>query len=289
MLSHKRILSVIDGTPAGLNALEQVVRVTDQATALGAISVTPSYNGDLRLVGVSDIAAKLDAPYVKALGDAEALATRSERPIEILRVSGQLHEGIADAALANDYDLIVQGLGSRQLFEGAYTTGMAGRVIGYSPADVLIVPQNTSLGLETILLAYDGSPFSQVAVERALALARTNNASLTVLKVIDVPVEYAAMSGGMTNKLFAKARALLHDVKVCCEEAGVEATFLVEHGDPATTIATAARRIQAGLIVMGWLGKTGLVRLLMGSVVEKILATRRHCVLIAKNAVFASG
>jgi nucleotide-binding universal stress UspA family protein len=282
MLRHKNILVLIDGSPAGLNALGQVLAASAEGTKVSALAVVPPYDGDLRLVGVSRIEKIMREPCIKALAKAQELASAHGRRIETVCDEGELHERVADAALAGGFDLIAAGLGEAVLGDASLSASQLARIIGYSPCDVLALPTGAAIN-GNILLAYDGSRFSMAAVERAMELAASPGATLTAVKVIDVPLPVSALGVGAANKLYAKARATLHEVRDVCEQAGIAAEYLVESGEPAQTITQTAGRKGAGLIVMGWLGKTGLRRLLLGSVVEKVLAARTHCVLIAKT------
>jgi nucleotide-binding universal stress UspA family protein len=57
----------------------------------------------------------------------------------------------------------------------------------------------------------------------------------------------------------------------------------VEEGEPATGIVSAARAMESDLIVMGTHGRTGLGRLLMGSVAENVLRTAPCPVVTVKT------
>jgi nucleotide-binding universal stress UspA family protein len=59
----------------------------------------------------------------------------------------------------------------------------------------------------------------------------------------------------------------------------VPVTARVLEGPPAAAIVRAARRERAGLIVLGTHGRTGLTRILIGSVAERVVRTARCPVL----------
>jgi nucleotide-binding universal stress UspA family protein len=58
---------------------------------------------------------------------------------------------------------------------------------------------------------------------------------------------------------------------------------IVQRGDPARVIANQAKKTRARMIVMGSHGRTGLKRLVLGSVAERTLRYARCPVLIVKR------
>jgi nucleotide-binding universal stress UspA family protein len=62
-------------------------------------------------------------------------------------------------------------------------------------------------------------------------------------------------------------------------------TVIVKRGDPAQVIAREAKKSRAAMIVMGSHGRTGLKRLVLGSVAERTLRYARCPVLIVKKFI----
>ena len=93
------------------------------------------------------------------------------------------HATLLEEAEVIQPDLIVMGrfghAGLSQLFMGSTTA----QVIGYSPFNVLVVPQNATMAFRTLLVASDGSPCSDAAWGEALALARETQAELYAISV----------------------------------------------------------------------------------------------------------
>jgi nucleotide-binding universal stress UspA family protein len=125
--------------------------------------------------------------------------------------------------------------------------------------------------IQTILHATDFSDRSQPAFQMACALARQLGARLILLHVAVPPV--AVYGEGMmatlpVNDLEAIRRQLL-DVKVPDPQVPIERR--VVEGDPAEEIVRVARDVPCDLIVLGTHGRSGLERLLMGSVAEQVV------------------
>ncbi|SDE49065.1 Nucleotide-binding universal stress protein, UspA family [Thermus arciformis] len=129
---------------------------------------------------------------------------------------------------------------------------------------------------KTILMPTDGSPCSFQALEHGLGLAKALGAKVHFLYVLENP----AQAIWIAPESVPYGLELLEDLKKAGEEAirkaldlarekGVEATGEVKEGTPIPTIVEAAKGFD--LLVMGTHGRTGLDKLLLGSVTEGVL------------------
>jgi nucleotide-binding universal stress UspA family protein len=131
------------------------------------------------------------------------------------------------------------------------------------------------LPIRTVLHPTDFSEHSGYAFRLACSLARDYGARLIVLHVLERPL--LVYTGVMTAppppppsaEQRQSAREQLHGIKPPDPAIGVE--HLLEEGDPATAILQVAQERPCELIVMGSHGRTGLGRLLMGSVAEQVV------------------
>jgi nucleotide-binding universal stress UspA family protein len=143
--------------------------------------------------------------------------------------------------------------------------------------------------IRTILLPTDFSEPSAHARDLAGAIARDYCARLIVLHVKPPPV---AVSGVMTPEPLdppehaAELRRQLDAWRPAGPSVLVEHVMLV--GDEATEIIRLAEDEGYDLIVMGTHGRTGVGRLLMGSVAEKVLRRAPCPVLTVKGPVAAT-
>ncbi len=126
------------------------------------------------------------------------------------------------------------------------------------------------LNIQTILHPTDCSERSDIAFRIACSLARDYRAKLVLLHVAlrSVMIEGEAAIAPRSEAYFQEEREKLESVSV---PAGVRVERHVGEGDPAGEILRAAQAVKADLIVMGSHGRTGLSRLLMGSVAEQIV------------------
>ncbi len=139
-----------------------------------------------------------------------------------------------------------------------------------------------------ILCAVDFSDLSAAAVRFAGALTRRTGAALTAIHVhSSEPPPY--FTAGMIPELereaksaTAQAAAALNNF-VARESGGLHFDIRVTSGDVAGNIATTAREIGADLIIMGTHGRSGLSRLVLGSVAESVLRESTVPVLTVKD------
>ncbi|MGQ9753621.1 MAG: universal stress protein [Thermaceae bacterium] len=129
---------------------------------------------------------------------------------------------------------------------------------------------------QRILMPIDGSPCSEQALRHGLGLAKALSAKVHFLYVLENP----AQAIWITPESVPYGLELLEDLRRIGEEAvnkalqqarelGVEATGEVKEGLPVPTIVEESERYD--LLVIGTHGRTGLDKLLLGSVTEGVL------------------
>jgi nucleotide-binding universal stress UspA family protein len=143
------------------------------------------------------------------------------------------------------------------------------------------------LPLRTILHPTDFSERSVNAFEVACSLARDSGARLIVLHVLERPViaytgvAMAPPAPGPSEEERTALLKRLNQVQPPAPAVAVE--HRLEQGDPATGILQVAQEAGCDLIVMGTHGRTGLGRLLLGSVAEQVLRKAPCPVLTVKT------
>lgn len=141
------------------------------------------------------------------------------------------------------------------------------------------------LAIRTILCPTDYSDRAAPALEVATALARDYSAELVILHVVPPPVQ--GVDGGQLVELPTgweeHARARLEAVRPTGADVRVTRRLVV--GSDAAEIVRAATEAKADLIVMGTHGRTGLSRLLAGSVAEAVMRAA-PCPVLTVRAPF---
>ncbi len=280
---YRKILVAIDGSAASLHALEESFRLAqNEGSWLTVVSVTPSYTGDLYLVAIGDVMAAMRKPYDEALRKAQELAQENKALIKTVCEEGEPYEKIIDLAQAVHCDLIVMGRTGLRRLERVLVGSVTARVIGYSPVDVLVIPSDTTVGFKNVLVATDGSKYSSSAEKKAIDFAASYGGALTVISVVDVPSELYAESPKTVDKLIKKAKGYVEAVRKDAKASGIKVETLVREGEAYKVITDTAKELFVGIIVMGSHGRTGLKRLLMGSVTEKVIGHAPCPVLVVK-------
>ncbi len=126
------------------------------------------------------------------------------------------------------------------------------------------------LNIQTVLHPTDYSERSDIAFRIACSLARDYRAKLVLLHVAlrSVTIEGEAPIAPRSEEYFQEEQKKLEGVSVPAE---IRVERFVREGAPAEEILRAAQFTNADLIVLGTHGRTGLARLLMGSVAEQVV------------------
>jgi nucleotide-binding universal stress UspA family protein len=135
------------------------------------------------------------------------------------------------------------------------------------------------INIKKILYPTDFSSFSTQAYFHAIALAEKHRASLTILYVY-VPGVSRPHDGGDAPPDKQYWQEMLEQIRPI--DPDIPVSHILLEGDPATEIVRFAQDAGMDLIVMGTHGRTGLERLLMGSVAEKVMRESPCSVLVVK-------
>jgi len=140
-----------------------------------------------------------------------------------------------------------------------------------------------------ILVPIDGSETSMIAMKEAIKLGKALNSKITVVQVmaLDPFIADAYVKTGQTNELIERTRTYLLDIleqaKQQFSNEGITVeTKLLEGFVVHEEIIQAARDLNADLIVMGSHGRTGVRKLVLGSVAQKVLGESYIPVLIVR-------
>lgn len=136
-----------------------------------------------------------------------------------------------------------------------------------------------------ILFAVDREPFAERAAELGVDLARKLGAEMAFVHVIDTTTDITAETWTATELLGVaelQGKNLLDDYRhrLSLHEPALE--FVVT-GNPADEIVKAAREWPADVIIIGSHGRSGLQRVLLGSVAEAV-TRHAHCPVLVVRA-----
>lgn len=225
------------------------------------------------LSGPSGDAAAVEQVSPEEYDRLRAELRRLQPPFPDVPVEHRLEKGdpateILRVAEETGCDLIVMGTHGRTGLDRLLTGSVAEKVLRAAPRPVVAVkttPAPARLPGRTVLHPTDFSERSEAAFRLACEVV-TDGGRLVVLHVASTARGAPAAGPGDNCE---GLRNDLHGLQAPDPETHLE--HRLEEGDAAAEIVRVAREIDAGLIVMGTHGRTGLARLLVGSVTEEVL------------------
>jgi nucleotide-binding universal stress UspA family protein len=198
-------------------------------------------------------------------------ATQEGLEIEVrIQTGSPVYGEILSAADDIKPQLIIMGRKGKSGLERLLVGSVTARVIGSSRYKVLVVPRDAELSLKKILVASDGSPAGQNACQIALNIAKKTGAQLT------------AVTAGYGELDPKQAKVIVRELAAEAKRQDISLIPLTPGGRPEDAIIQVATAKQTNLIIMGSRGQTGLKRLFMGSVAERVVGQATCPVLIVK-------
>lgn len=284
------LLLATDGSEFSEGAIGESIKLAKKCSnRLAAISVIET-NPELEAIApqVTEKAEK------SARGHLEAVQERAKKEgVEcniIIRVGEDSFKYIVDEAVKHKITMIVIGRRGRSGLKRLMMGSVTSRVIGHAPCNVLVVPKAARVEFKSIVIATDGSKYSLATTSEAIGLAKQNKSELTVISVVPselmtpTDIDFTmAQKELMADKEMHEAEENVKAVKEAAQKEGVAIKAFVMSGKPADAIIEIARDKNADLIVLGSHGRTGLEKLLMGSVAERVIVLAPCAVLVVKG------
>ena len=226
----------------------------------------------------------------KEVASAKLTVSGPGREVRVAVPFARAATAIVDEARQIAADLVVVGSRGRGQLATMVLGSVAAEVIDHAPCPVLVA---RSPKLHRLLLADDGS--SEAAAARDVVGAWPLFAGLDTRVVGVAPIPAAIGVGPIRHEDASQAYAEAVDaLRVMYQtvangdalrltEAGLRARAEIRCGDPAREIVDAAVEDEADLIVLGSHGRTGLERLLIGSVARSVVTHARCSVLVVRQ------
>jgi nucleotide-binding universal stress UspA family protein len=214
-------------------------------------------------------------------------------------------EALVDAGVASGCDLVVMGTHGRTGLPRVLLGSVAERMTRLVPTPLLLVrgaDEKPTL-FKHILVAIDGSAYSDLALQHADELAGALEARLSVVYVVpdltqlysssstgrawmltDPQQLHAQLAGGQ-QRLREQGEFILQEAIQRCKHCQQAHTVLREAGRYliGERICEVAEQEKAELIVLGTHGRTGLRKFLLGSVAEDVAQQGRQPILLVRN------
>ena len=290
VVNTERLLLATDSSEFSEGAIREAIRLAKRCgSRLAAIQVIET-NPEFESTAPAALE-KMEQSVRKHLESVQARAKQEGVTCEV-----SVHEGedsykyIVDEALAQKSTMIIMGRRGRKGFRRLVMGSTTSWTIGHAPCSVLVVPRAAQVEFKSIVVATDGSKFSTAAASEAIGIAKRNSARLTAIAVVPADlatpadIDFATIAREkLADQDMQAAEKNAKAVKEAAQKAGVDAQAFVMSGKPADAVMEIAKDQKADLVVVGSHGRTGLDRLLMGSVAERVIVLASCAVLVAKG------
>ena len=144
----------------------------------------------------------------------------------------------------------------------------------------------SSQTIKKILVPTDGSDYSIHAAEYAISIAKTHDAQIMVVYVLDEVVidRFSKITEreDIEKELKADGQRYVNFILGLAEKEGVKASSLIVEGRPFEQIVHLSDGLEMDLIVLGTYGRRGAERILIGSVAERVIEYAHCPVLVVK-------
>ena len=268
----ERLLVCTDGSEGGQHAVTQALALgracAGKVYVLQVVKIIPEVEAvapDLRVCLEEEIERQ------KAAAAAAAARQGVEMEYRLLHSISPFADIVAEAEKLKP-QLIIIGRYGRTGLTRLFMGSIAARVIGLSPVNVLVIPREDSLAFQRLLIASDGSSYSDAALMEATAMAARAGSEL-------LGVAVAREEGEISE-----TREILQRMLTAANREGVSFQGISPQGLAADEgIIQVALENRVDLIIMGSHGRTGFKRLFMGSVTERVIGHTPCPVLVVKK------
>jgi len=266
----EKLLLTTDGSKFSEGAVREAINLAKTCSsklfAISVVEINPEFGAIAP--GLVEKAERETRQYLESL---KSRASKEGVDCEIIvREGEEPFQYIVDEAAKKKVEMIIMGRWGRTGLKKLMMGSVTAKVIGHAPCNVLIIPKDAKLDLDKILIATDGSKYSEAASREAISIAKRSGGTLIALSV----------AKKKENLLAAKES--VDKVEAITEKEGIKVQALTPKGEPYKTIIKTAEEKKAGLIVVGSHGRTGIEKLLMGSVTERVIGHANCAVLVVK-------
>jgi universal stress protein E len=303
---YRSILVAMDFSPFAQAALQQALWLARLAGA--QVKLAHVMHDLQKAVRSVTTAAKYDIIY----GDGSKFdrEVRAETDARLQRlVAGLNAEGVdlayetllgtpfvelTHAVQREGHDLVLAGTRGLSTWQQFFVGSTSKRLIRNCPADVWITKGEHVHPPQIVLASTDFSEASRRAVERAMSLAQASAGAFHLLHVIDssdVPddlAEHIPEGSSMRQEIQHTAQQRFEEFIASLNAGSLAIERHLSWGTPWQEIGRLAGHVQADLVAMGTIGRSGIQGVLLGNTAERVLDHCDSSVLVVKPADFVS-
>jgi nucleotide-binding universal stress UspA family protein len=151
-----------------------------------------------------------------------------------------------------------------------------------------------TIGISKVMVGIDGSKESVNAANYAIAIAKRHNAELIAVNVLTSDIGYAYSSPGVESPPMTireiillvedEVKKWLNDIKEKADKSGIRfrSEIIMAKRSAVSTILDYAEEQNINLIVVGTRGRSGIKKMLLGSVASGLVSYAACPVLVVK-------
>jgi nucleotide-binding universal stress UspA family protein len=248
----------------------------------------------VRVVAEDDPASEREEARTYLRQQAEAIGDRVQISVRM----GDPGEQIVKAAEEANNPLIVMATHGRTGLRRIFSGSVAQHVVRESGAPVFLVRRETKERQDslvgTVAVPLDGSVYSEAALPYAKEMARDFDADLLLVRVAETSQVYGMLTpepvgvasaeaiNELTAQLIQEAQEYLEKTAAALRQEGFNVKTETLEGFPADQLLALERTVPVNLIVMATRGRSGLGRIVFGSVAERVLQNGTTPILMIK-------
>lgn len=292
MLKIKKILCPMDFSKCSRQALEHALFLTGEYNAelhlmhIVELGSSDPYDPSYLFPGTEELSQKVKTAAKKRLYEVAETIERQKVVIKIHQSRGiSAAFSILEHARKIDADLIVCGTRGRKGWDFVVMGSVTSRILRYAECPVLTIHETRTSrdpeAVDKVLVPYDFSDHSRVALDHAVELATTYRTRLDLLHVVDIRKDPDFYHENRTRSLRARevdiqerARKRLEEIAEEVRARSTELGKVQAHictGREWVEIGRFAEEVDSDIIVIATHGQTDFRRILLGSVAEKVI------------------
>lgn len=298
---YRSILVPLDGSPASEHALPWALSIAQQdGTSLHLVRV---HMAPVPLMVGSELASDVvmddairtaESSYLNDI--AKRLSAASTIPVHHTLLEGTPIDAIQEHAKALKNDLIVMTTHGRGAFARFWLGSVADKIVRHSTIPTMLIRPNEQAAdltarpfIQRIVIPLDGSDLAERAIEPAIKLGKVMGAEYSLILVLDAVENIEALArlkiheAGAWHPEATLAKANVYLERVAHRMRGhslIVHPKVIQHGSAAGTILDYAQTHGHPVIALATHGRSGIKRMLLGSVADKVVRGATMPVLV---------
>jgi nucleotide-binding universal stress UspA family protein len=280
---QKTIVVAVDTTDVSQAMFKEALVLASSLRArVVLVSVTPEYEGNMNRFFIKDAELQLKEPFERILEDASNYAQSLGLEMKTVRRHGKPSEEIIEVAQQEKAALILLGSSKRLQLERMMLGRTIAEIIHDGPCDVLLIPKESEIRFNKVLVEINDFPKRPEAGMRAFDVANSYYSEIHAVYVIDIAPD-KSLRYGVQREAEKKANAVMKEYSTLGESQGLHVFTEIGHNMPERCLVKYAQKHDIHLIVLSSNEDAGVFEMLWGTLVERVASKAVCPILVAKK------